>query len=172
MVKPPHNPIMRNWVAKIREEGGTGPSGFVKAAKTPMTKEPITLIARMPQGKVSPNCLEMRMDSQKRSMLPKAPPKPTQKYASMSNPTKSGPGRQSTIAMALSFNQTNGMPGNAQTLRLENLLHQAVKSPFKPVAQFFGGQPKDQSKQAKNGRRSGSFGLAQTEAQREFRQLQ
>ena len=138
MVKPPHNPIMRNWVAKIREEGGTGPSGFVKAAKTPMTKEPITLIARMPQGKVSPNCLEMRMDSQKRSMLPKAPPNPTQKYASMSNPTKSGPGRQSTIKMALSSNQTNRMPRYAQTLRNDNLLYQDAKSPFQPGSGFSG----------------------------------
>ena len=139
VVKPPHNPIMRNWVAKIREEGGTGPSGFVKAAKTPMTKEPITLIARMPQGKVSPNCLEMRMDSQKRSMLPKAPPNPTQKYASMSNPTKSGLGRQSTIAMELSFNQTDGMARHAQTWRHDNLLHQTAKKLFQPGVWFFRG---------------------------------
>ncbi len=55
------------------------PSGAVREAKIPMTKEPETFTAIVPQGKVSPKRCATTPDSQNLPMPPKALPKPTQK---------------------------------------------------------------------------------------------
>src|SRR5262245_51944551 len=81
VVYPPHTPSMKNcW----RNQTGRShrPSGPVKVAKKPITKDPETLTSSVPQGNVSPKCRATIPDNQKRATLPKAPPKPTQKYAS------------------------------------------------------------------------------------------
>ena len=75
-------PIMKNCVAKARDGESIRPSGAASAPMTPMMKEPVTLMARVPHGNVSPKRVdEMNPLSQKRPTLPSAPPIATQKYA-------------------------------------------------------------------------------------------
>jgi len=74
--KPPQIPT----ITKIRMSGGTltGPLVPVRAPNKPMTKEPRTLMSKVPQGNCGPVRAPTAAASQNLAMLPSAPPSATQ----------------------------------------------------------------------------------------------
>src|SRR5579859_4828539 len=73
---------------KIRALGETShrPSVSVRVPKKVIRKEPVTLMMSVPRGNVS-KYWETRPFSQKRPIVPSAPPKPSQRYIGIKIPT-------------------------------------------------------------------------------------
>src|ERR1700688_636987 len=61
------------------------PSGPVRVAKNPMTKDPTTLMISVPHGKGSPKARATTPEHQKRAAVPSAPPSMIQRYRAISS---------------------------------------------------------------------------------------
>src|SRR5579884_889157 len=78
---------MTNW--RPCEPTKTRPSGPVRVEKKPMTKEPVALTIRVPQGNVSPKCPAESPEIRKRAPPPSALPSITQRYSIYRSPRQS-----------------------------------------------------------------------------------
>lgn len=81
-------PPMKPMGIRYRQYGLQFVRVIIRAKKSPIRNEPLTLMTNVPYGKRAPILLPMKLPNQKRSTDPKQPPTPTITYFSKSLPSR------------------------------------------------------------------------------------